>query len=261
MRSGLEVSYGDRRLAFALCWRVGTDVDEILRRAVPPQREVLAAMLAYAIELHRGDAGAIAMQLAKFHEPSDVPLLDTACNTLIESALIESSPMKSSDVDRAARLDRAAKLWIASGHSPAGGVWNGNFGSAPVERGFDWRVGQGPGIRHVQLGGQGHRIELAGSQPEMFRLLSQFVLVDPGSRYRLEWSVRTNGLAGLTGLAWTIGNQRIPVEASADWKRAEATWSAQKRLSSLGLWYQRPGGQVRAEGWIEIRDVSMVPIR
>jgi hypothetical protein len=261
MRSALEVSYGDRRPAFDLCWRVGTNADEILKRGVPPHREVLAAMLAYALDLHRGDAGAIAMQLAKFHEASDGPLLDAACNALIDSSRIESSWMELSDADRAARLDQAAKLWNASGHSPAGGVWNGSFASPPVERGFDWRLGQVPGIRHVHLGGHGHRVELSGGQPEEFRLLSQFVLLDPGRRYRLEWAARTNGLPDLTGLAWSIGSQRIPVEASADWKKAEAVMGAQKHLSSLDLWYQRPNGQVRAEGWIELRSVSLVPIQ
>jgi hypothetical protein len=250
MHSALEVSYGDRRTAFNLCWRVGKDADEILTRGVPPQREVLAAMLAYALDLHRGDAGAIAMQLAKFHETGDLPLVDAACSVLIESGLIESSD-----------ADRAAQLWTAAGHSPAGGVWNGSFGSAPVERGFDWRLGQGLGITHVHLGGQGHRIELSGEQPEMSRLLSQFVLLDPGRRYRLEWSVRTSGFPDLTGLSWTLGTRRIPVEASADWKKVDAPMGAQKHLSSLDLWYQRPNGQVRAEGWIELRGVSLVPIQ
>ncbi|HEV2198525.1 MAG TPA: hypothetical protein VGR73_01795 [Bryobacteraceae bacterium] len=256
MRSALEVSYGDRRPAFDLCWRVGKDVDEILTRGAPPQREVLAAMLAYALDLHRGDAGVIALQLATFHDASDVPLLDAACGVLIDSGLTESN-----DAERAARLDRAAKLWIASGHSPAGGVWNGSFASTPLEGGFDWRLGQGPGIAHVHMGGQGHRIELSGAQPQTFRLLGQFVLLDPGRSYRLEWSARTNELPETTGLVWLIGSQRFPVAASAGWKKAEAVLGAQKRLSSLELWYQRPSGQVRAEGWIELREVSLVPLQ
>ncbi len=249
MHAALEVSYGDRRPAFDLCWRVGKDAGEILERGAPrQQRDVLAAMLVYVLEKHREDAGAVATELAKVHDATDVPLLDAASSVLIDSGDAEG----------------AAHLWIAAGHSmagaPAGGVWNGNFASVPRGAGFDWRLENPPGVTQVHLRGRGLRIELSGRQPEAARLLRQIVLLDPSRRYRLEWSARTNGLPDVTGLAWTLGNRRFPLLASEDEKKDGALIAAPKRLTPLELWYQRPSGQVRAEGWVEIREVSLIPV-
>ncbi len=253
MRTALEVSYGDRRPAFDLCWRAGRDAGEILERGVPPQRrDVLAAMLSYSLEKHREDAGTVANELAKFHDAGDVPLLDAACSVMIESA------MESGDAEG------AAHLWTAAGHSrtgaPAGGVWNGNFASAIEGEGFDWRLDNPPGVMPVRLEGRGLRIELSGRQPEAARLLRQIVLLDPHRRYRLEWSARTNALPEITGLTWTLGNRRFPLIASEDEKKDGAAIAVQKPLTPLELWYQRPSGQVRAEGWVEIREVSLTPL-
>src|SRR6185295_9927412 len=43
MRAALEVSYGDRSLAFNLCWRMTQDADEVLAQGIPDRHEVLAA--------------------------------------------------------------------------------------------------------------------------------------------------------------------------------------------------------------------------
>jgi len=258
MRSALEVSYGDRRPAFDLCWRVGKDAGEILKRGVPrQQRDVLAAMLVYVLEKHREDAGAVAAELAKVHDATDVPLLDAASSVLIDSGDAEG----------------AAHLWIATGHSmagaSAGGVWNGNFASVPSElrsrvkggaEGFDWMLDNPAGVTQVHVEGRGLRIELSGQQPEAARLLRQIVLLDPSRRYRLEWSARTHGLPEVTGLAWALGNGRFPLVASEDEKKDGALIAAPKRLTPLELWYRRPSGQVRAEGWVEIREVSLTPV-
>jgi hypothetical protein len=224
---------------------VGTNAGEILQRGVPrQQRDVLAAMLVYVMEQHRDDVGPVAAALAKIHEASDVVLLDAACGILI-------------DVGDA---DGAARLWTAAGHSPAGGVWNGSFASRPAAGGFDWRLDSLPGVAQVYLDGRGLRVELSGRQAETARLLSQVVLLDPNRRYKLEWSTRTNGMPEITGLVWTLGSQRYPVAASVDEKKDSTAIVAAKRLTPLELWYQRPSGQVRAEGWVEIREVSLTPL-
>ena len=190
------------------------------------------------------DAGVVAEELAKFHDAGDAHLLDAACSVMIEAGDAEG----------------AAHLWTAAGHAPAGGVWNGKFAEGPVGEGFDWRPENSGGVTKVRLDGRGLRIGFSGQQPEGVRLLSQIVLLEPGRRYRLEWSTRTNGLPEVTGLAWTIGDQRFPLAASADEKKDGAAIVVQKRLTPLELWYQRPSGEVRAEGWVEIREVSLTPL-
>ena len=52
MRAALEMSYGDRRLAFDLCWRVSQDSSVVLSRAIPEEHDVLAAYLSYVMEQH-----------------------------------------------------------------------------------------------------------------------------------------------------------------------------------------------------------------
>ncbi len=70
MRLALQVSYGDRRPAFDLCWRMSEDPREILTRAIPERHEVLAAYLAYLLEEHRlPAAAAVALKLAAAGDP------------------------------------------------------------------------------------------------------------------------------------------------------------------------------------------------
>lgn len=245
MRAALAVSYGDRRAAFDLCWRVSGDAGEILRRGVPDQQpDVLRAMLAYVFELHPEAAGVVAEELAKVRDPRDAPFLDAACGTLIA----------------AGDADRAAQLWIAAGHSPAGGVWNGDFGSTPSGAGFDWQLEKPPGVTIRRVPGEGLRVELSGRQPETVRLLREIVLLDAGRRYRLGWTVRTDGLPEITGFGWRVGDRRFPLKASEAGDKDSVVLDAPKRLTSLELWYERPGGQVPAEGWLEIREVELAPV-
>ncbi len=73
MRAALEVSYGDRCVAFDLCWRVTQSGDEILTRAIPDLRDVLVPYLYYILDQHREAVGPIALKLAALRNPSDTP--------------------------------------------------------------------------------------------------------------------------------------------------------------------------------------------
>ena len=54
MKSALEMSYGDRVAAFDLCWQMtSNDPEEILDRAIPDRREVVASYLAYVLNHHQ----------------------------------------------------------------------------------------------------------------------------------------------------------------------------------------------------------------
>ena len=64
MRAALEVSYGDRRLAFDLCWRMTQNAEEVLAQAIPDRHEVLAAYLYYVMDQHHEAVGAVAFKLA-----------------------------------------------------------------------------------------------------------------------------------------------------------------------------------------------------
>jgi len=66
----------------------------------------------------------------------------------------------------------------------------------------------------------------------------------------------------VSGIEWRIGGQRAPVisrDAALGESAAagEAAFTAPSNLAPLTLFYQRPSGQARAEGFIDLTSVSI----
>jgi tetratricopeptide (TPR) repeat protein len=240
MRAALEVSYGDRRLAFDLCWRVSQDADEILARAIPAQHDVLAAYLSHVMDQRHAAVGPVALRLAALHDRSDVPRLETACDLLLD----------------AGKIGEARELWNRLGHAQTGLIGNGDFAAEPSGHGFDWRPATLPGVTDIPLSGA-YRILLSGTQLESCELLRQLVSVEPGKRYWLHWEARTRGFGSPSGIEWTVGPARGAVESAEEWRAGSAEFSAAAALTPITLEYHRPTGQARAEGSVEIRAVSL----
>jgi len=242
IRLALEVSYGDRTPAFDLCWRLSADAEEILKRAIPERREVTAAYLVYLSQTKRLEAvTAVARRLAAYHDESDLPLLYGASDQLIEAG------------------SRAAlEVWKLTGQSAPAGVFNGDFAATPLNHGFDWRLMEWPGVTHVNLSAPaGHRIALNGQQPESCPLLRQVLSVAAGRRYVLRWETRTVGIKSPSGLEWRVAGQHSALLPSEDWTAGEVTLVAGDWFADLALVYQRPVGEPRAEGNVELRHVRM----
>jgi hypothetical protein len=242
MRAALEMSYGDRRLAFDLAWRVGKDPEEVLARAIPQTHDVVSAYLYYVMDQHREGTGPVALRLSAMGTPADTPALEAACDLLIE----------------AGETPAAGELWRRLGHARTGLLTNGDFSEEPRSHGFDWRLFQQAGVTHVPLTeAGGHRISLSGKQAESCELLRQSVVLEPGKHYRLRWEARTQNLASPTGLEWTAGNSKAAVERTADWHGGSAVFTASAALAPITLGYHRPTGEPRAEGSVEIRKLSL----
>jgi tetratricopeptide (TPR) repeat protein len=245
MRTALERSYGDRAPAFELCWRVSADAEEILRRAIPERREVLGAYLIYLLHTQKEAAiTAVARRLAAYHDAADVPLLYGACDQLL-----------------AARNAAAVDVWMLTQPAP-NGIFNGDFASVPLNHGFDWRVMESPGVTHVNLDAPaGHRIVLNGQQPEACPLLEQTLRLHAGKRYRMQWEARTSGMRSPSGLEWVADRQgtALPhmLQPSADWKADEMIFTAPQIFERVELIYQRPVGETRAEGNVELRRIRV----
>jgi hypothetical protein len=241
IRAALDTSYGDRRPAFDLCWRMGIPASStaaiILERAIPDRREVVAAYLSYLLDSHRESVGPTAMKLARFGDPSDRELLLVACDVLIAANYAAS----------------ARELWKSLGHSQPAGVFNGSFATTPLNHGFDWRSTEIPGVTQmpIEQPQRARRIAFDGRQPESCALLSEVLLLEPHARYTLHWEAGTTGLPSPSGIEWRIGDQRMAVEGKA------ATFFATEELMPVTLFYQRPIGQARAEGSIEISGVTI----
>src|SRR5579864_4481947 len=245
MRAALEVSYGDRTPAFDLCWRLSQNAQEIFERAIPDQPDVLGPYLAYLLSQHRNAAGPVAVRLAAMRDPAYAGLLEAACDALLDGG----------------NAGDAREIWRLLGHPVPRGVANGDFARPPVNHGFDWRLLESAGVTHIHLDPSGHRILLSGKQPESCDLLRQIVAVETGKQYELRWETRTQGIAPPSGIEWSIAGRRAPVAAAEDWQKGAVSFTASADLVPITLLYRRPTGQPRAEGFIELRTVSLEEVR
>jgi hypothetical protein len=231
MRTALEVSYGDRRPAFDLCWNVSSKGQEILERAIPARREVEAAYLSYLLQTNRlADAAPAAVKLAASRNPVDLPLLYAACDALLDAG------------SGAAALD----VWTALGGPLV------DFDAPRIGHGFDWQPVSAPGITHVA-----NRIVLSGQQPESCELLRQFLHLRPGQPYVLRWEARTSGFPAQTGLEWRVADHSAVVASHEDWQPGEFKFISSGEWPALSLHYQRPTGEPRAEGYVDLRHVTL----
>jgi len=244
MRRALAVSYGDRRPAFDLCWRASSDAAEILARAIPDDHGVVAAYLGFLLESRRVDALApVALKLTAMGDGNDRPALLAACDALIE----------------ADHATEARALWRAMGFPKLTGVVHPDFEVPQVGHAFDWRLSEGPGIAHTDLDQPRsmHRVALNGRQGESCELLRQIVVLEPQADYTLRWEARTDGLASPTGIEWRIAGAKGAIPASPGGAEGELEFTATSDLAPLTLYYERPSGEPRAEGSVELWHVRI----
>jgi tetratricopeptide (TPR) repeat protein len=238
IEAALEMSYGDRKPAFDLCWRKSANAGEILDRAIPPRAEVAAAYVWYLIGEKRLDAVApAALRLAELDPAAVEPLL-----AAVDAQL---------DAGRSAD---AVAVWTATRRAAPAGIWSPRFEQPPVGRGFDWRFAKQEGVTHIALDApSGHRVRLSGRQPESCELMRQLVGgLRPGAAYQLRWRYRTEAAAGVE---WRIAGRSARLEAG------QLRFTAPGESALLQLFYQRPSGEVRAEGSVDLLEVVAVPAR
>jgi hypothetical protein len=237
MRAALEVSYGDRTPAYDLCWRVSDDAGEILRLGIPDRHEVIGSYLIY-ISQKKPAAGLVevARKLGAYHDAADLPLLFGVCDLLLQ-------------VGNPAALE----VWALAGEAAPAGIFNGDFATVPLNHGFDWRPIESPGVTHLN-----NRIALSGQQAESCSLLQQTLSLTEGKHYRVQWEARTVGIKSPSGLEWRVAGQHATLSPSADWASGELTIDRADRFQILELAYQRPVGESRAEGNVELRNIRLV---
>lgn len=235
LRAALEVSYGDRKAALELAWVVTFDPEMILDRAIPNQHDVLAAFLAYVLEKHADGSGA-AIRLARWHKLEDLPLLHAEMDDLLA----------------AGHREKAREIWLELGYPDPKTVFNPDFGQFHIGHGFDWRQETNRGVRFTILDTPfSLRISFDGMQPEACELLRQYVGVRTGGHYRLAWE----SLGRANGLAWHAGSSAGPLKSSEGWMSGGMTFAATQDFIALS--YQRPLGEARSQGSIELRHIVL----
>jgi len=265
-REALPMVYDDPSTVFRLCWLMTNDTDSI-RRLLPKTLSLNNQYLEFLInDAHWDAAPPVARDLAARVEPGDMNVLldymgrgmthDTASvvevwNTLSQRGLQHYAPL-----------------------SPAEGaiVTNGDFRIPPVERGFDWRLQRADGVSITQSaspGSPGLDVELTGEQPVEVTLFNEWVPVEPGRGYRIEYlySGDPDDSASSrqpSGLAWRITHPltgaliaRSPdLDAGARDARGYFDFTSPAGVALLSLRYERAPGTVRRRTRFTIHKVS-----
>jgi len=239
MQSALEISYGDRKPLFDLCWRKSSNAAEILERAIPLRADIAAAYVWYLLGERRIDAlAAAALRLASADAVAGQEPLLAAVDALLDAGLAHDG----------------AAVWVAAGRAEPSGISHPHFEEPNTGHGFDWRFARQAGVTHVALEApRGHRVRLGGAQPESCELLRQVVGgLNPGARYRLHWQHR---IEAVSGIAWRIAGRAAALSSG------ELNFTAPAESAVLELHYQRPHGEVRAEGSVDLLEVVIDPER
>jgi len=142
-------------------------------------------------------------------------------------------------------------------------VTNGDFRLPFYRHGFDWVSAETEGVHIQQFADEPSLdIGLSGDQPEHCELLRQYVAVEPGFLYNLQWKAEAQGIPAGSGIAWhlraTEGDASIE---SGDLLNAPQAWQfvAPPNVNGflLTLEFNRALGHVRPTGHLTLRFVSM----
>jgi hypothetical protein len=169
----------------------------------------------------------------------------------------------------AARYSEALDTWMRS-HGPKPLLVNAALDAAPTGTGFDWRLGASPGLSAGALTSPGHpgQIEarFSGDQPDTGEVVSQYLALRSGARYRLSFDYRTSDLAPPTGLRLVVEStadrsnalaRAKEFEVSPSWTRISHEFIATSPFARLTLAWKRELGAPRLAGLLAIRNPSL----
>jgi hypothetical protein len=169
--------------------------------------------------------------------------------------------------------DSALKVWASMVNarwidkeipSSANPITNGHFKTFFYPHGFDWLPASVEGLQVEQLPLEAAvRLRLSGDEPEQFVVLQQYLPVEAGRTYSLQWRVDLRVPDTLTGLTWhlrRVGPSPDPGQISGDLASGNSTWQFRAPpgggMDLLILQYSRPLGHLRAKGEIILKNVS-----
>ncbi len=177
----------------------------------------------------------------------------------------------------AGELDPALRVWATlrqanwiheSVPAAASPLTNGNFGMRSYGHGFDWVVVSTPGIAIDQFPDEKQlRITLSGQQADHCELLRQYIPVEPGREYGMQWEATTNRVNAPSGLSWHLqcaGGSACPTLASGDlFGGSERMWGFRvpdAKVCLLTLDYARPPGMMQMSGTVSLNLVSIAQL-
>ncbi len=258
-----DVVEGDSSPLFRLC-------DQVENEAGPSQRLTLrdpvvrANYLSYLLQGKSSEPiAAAARQVLRDGRDSDVPVLLTACDRLLEDRMVGQALELWNGLARTNRIPYGPFV-----SADAAEITNGVFAHPPTSQGFDWRVPENDGVSSIAEDAEGGlRLVFSGRQMEVCRTLWQYVPVQENSHYELEYRYSTAGIANGAGLAWTveypgaapITTMTSPIPSAGNLSSRVVTFDtpAGTHLVRVGLEYRRAPGTTRIEGRIVLMHVGL----
>jgi len=253
----------DPTALFLLCGQVVED-GALIDRLNIARPDLRARYLEYLLSRQRLDLIRPASSyLLQETRATDVPLLLTACDRLLESKNTAEALDIWNTLADSCRIP-FGRLQPAEGRV----LTNGDFRVSPTLRGFDWRL---PAVDGVSASGDesgGLRLSFSGGQPENCEPLVQFVPTLEHTDYELKFEYRTYGIPAGSGLGWRITDQNgsttlVDAYNLASEREESSTISfvtpAGGRIARVSLVYRRVPGTTRIEGFIILRRVELKP--
>ena len=194
-----------RQQIFAMATRATRDTRAILNLAVPPRAGVLFDFLGFLLAQGNLEAA---------HEVWNRILELNLSFELRQAFPYLDALLGGHEPQRAAAVWAllAARYPAQIPDPPRGGqrISNGRLAGEILNGGLDWRVVPVDGARVIQEppgdkeGARGLRIEFDGTQNLNYAQVSQYVVVEPGMRYRFSAAVRTAGITTDSGPRFRI---------------------------------------------------------
>ena len=265
----MEMAYGDSSEIFRLCWLMTDDKASIARKI--PQTDYLR--LEYLRFLmgdgHLDAAVPVALDAAERATPSDVNLLLEFCGRAM-AVNPEAAMQVWNDLSRRKLLGSTNAPFARLDPHAGAIVTNGAFAAVPLEMGFDWHLSRSDGVSVSTTAGAGASVELTGEQPQAVTVLNQWIPVEDGKTYRIEYQYSAEADGPLTaqqasGLAWEIENPLTGallargenLKSGVNGATGHVDFKAAGiALAMLSLRYERAPGTVRREAKFTIQKVA-----
>jgi len=271
-QEAFRFSYGNRMPLFELCWRMNSDAEIILRRAVPAKRAVRRDFAAFLTGKQQWKVAEVLLEeTSRNASVTEQPFFLGAIDRLLDARRVPSAVSIWNSLCARNVIDRAAL-------SPDAGrvVTNQDFSKPVLGHAFGWRIHPVPGVTVLEGSAPGLRVSLSGDQPDRCVLLHETIPLAAGRRYelasvyrsvpagnvpadsgnglrwRLEWvgtsrpAAVESGLLAVEGVHRSSTEFQVPVDVTAG-------------LLSLVHW--RDPGSVRMTGSVDIIQVSIALAR
>ncbi len=258
-----DVKAHDPAPLFRLCWKLSRNPATVLERAIPDVGAVQARYLEFLVRENLAPvAEPVTERVVALGGERDLDAVLEYCDRLIAAG----------DAGHAIHAWNALCWRTLRSYRPlapltAAGITNGDFASAPIQHGFDWRMPAVAGVE-VERGGLPPRLWIAldGHEPDACELLAQYLAVAPARKYRLRFRYQTDGMAAGSGVRWQISDmagREIPSESADLASEQEAAGAVRfavphgVSLARLTLDYRRSPGAAKIEGRVALSAVSL----